>query len=89
MDFHDATLLSVQADWAGGVALVLLRVAGVEEPVKVRAIGLIELRLPRKRPWGPSVSVNSLHVDAGEMRIEMQSGDTISITAQSFEVPAT
>ena len=89
MDFHDATLLSVQADWVDGAAVVLLRVAGVEEPVKVRANGLIDLRLPRERPWGPSVSVNSLHVDAQEMRIEMQSGDTIAITANSFDVPPT
>ena len=89
MNFHDATLLSVQADWAQGTAVVVLQTAAMEEPVKVRAVGVTELRMPRERPWGPSVSVNSMHVTSGVITIEMQSGDTITITAQSFDVPAT
>jgi hypothetical protein len=39
MNFHDATLLSVQADWAQGSAVVVLRVAGLEETVEVCAVG--------------------------------------------------
>lgn len=89
MDFHDATLLSVQADWVDGTALVLLRVADEEEPVKVRASGVTDLRLPRQHPWGASLSVNSLRVADHVLSIEMQSGDTIAIAATSFEVPAT
>jgi hypothetical protein len=89
MNFHDATLLSVQADWAQGTAVVVLRVAGLEETVEVCAVGVTDLRLSRERPWGPSVSVNSMHVTGGVITIEMQSGDTITIAAQLFDVPAT
>ncbi|MDO8388934.1 MAG: hypothetical protein Q7V57_00470 [Actinomycetota bacterium] len=87
MNLHDATLLSVQADWAQGTAVVVLRVAGQEEPVRVRAVGVTDLRMLRERPWGPSVSVNSARVTGAVLVIEMQSGDTITIAAQSFEVP--
>ena len=89
MNLHDATLLSVQADWAQGTAVVVLQVADVEEPLRVRAAGVTDLRMPHERPWGPSVSVNSWHIASGVLSIEMQSGDTITITAQSFDVPAT
>ncbi len=88
MNFHDATLLSVQADWAQGTAAVILQVPGLEDPVEVRAVGVTDLRMPRERPWGPSVSVNSVQVTGGVITIEMQSGDTITIAAQSFDVPA-
>ena len=89
MNFHDATLLSVQADWAQGSAVVVLRVAGLEETVEVCAVGVTDLRLSREHPWGPSVSVDSMHVTGGVITIEMQSGDTITIAAQSFDAPAT
>lgn len=67
---------------------MVLQVAGMDEPVEVCAVGVTALRMSRERSWGPSVSVNSMHFNGGVITIEIQSGDTITIAAQSFDVPA-
>ena len=86
MDFHDATLLSVTADWSAGTAAVHLRVAAAEQPIVITAGGVRDVRVPRQQPWGPSVSVNSLDLTLTRLTIEMQSGDTIVIDAESFVI---
>ncbi len=85
MDFHDATLLSVEFDWATGSAVVLL--SNAVSTFALVAKEVLEVRVSRQQPWGPSVSVNSLSVAPGELTIEMQSGDAIVIAAQSFVLP--
>ena len=89
MNFYDATLLTVVIDWSAGTAAVHLRVAEAEEPVAIVADGLRELRLPRAQSWGPTSAVNSLDVTPTRLTIEMQSGDTIVIDAESVVVPTT
>ena len=86
MDFHDATLLGLDLSWDTGTAVVRLRVVGQHDVVRVVAEGVTDVHLPRLQPWGPSVSVNSLSITATDVAIEMQSGDTIKISAAAFAV---
>ena len=92
---HDWTFLSVSVDWKAGTArLAFIPFGDGDEPKHIVATGLSDLRLPRKLPWGRSVSVNSskgpILIDGGGYRlsIEMQTGDQIEIVAAQFEMPA-
>jgi hypothetical protein len=41
---------------------------------------------PMKSPWGRSSSINKLIKNGSRLKIEMQSGDTIVIEAESFKI---
>jgi hypothetical protein len=83
LPLHDATLTDVHLDWlAGTCALLLSRTSGQYE---LRFNGVSDLAIPRRQPWGPSVSINSLRKDSsGLFEIEMQSGDILRISASSW-----
>lgn len=89
-NLHDATLLRVQAEWAGGIAAIELeRAPGVV--VIVTARGLREFSMTRRHEWGPSVSVNGAEIDTSDsgeysLTIEMQSGDKIVVRAERLDV---
>jgi len=88
---HDWTLMTISVDWERAVARLEFR--WNDESRTVTAVGLSNLCLPRKLPWGPSVSVNRgigpTKLESGEYSfvIEMQSGDEIELVAQQFEIP--
>jgi hypothetical protein len=89
---HDWTLLSVNVNWAeGSVSVAFDAPTG---SAFLKANDLHDLRIPRVRNWGPSVSVYEAFgpsaLDEGLTRfsIEMQTGDRIEIVARSFELPA-
>lgn len=81
---HDATLVSVEADWIDKSSRIVFR----PQPGRVvilEASGLRNLVVPHEEPWGPSVSVNEVRTLPGPaVEIEMQSGDTIRIDAAAF-----
>ena len=85
---HDATLLHIELDWPGGSAAVRFRaVPGVA--VVLRASGVLGVSVPRRHPWGPSISVNSAHLSRSQdgtdrLDIEMQSGDAIVVEASNL-----
>ena len=88
---HDWTLLSLEVDWGTGEVRL-----GIESPsgqTSIRALDLYELRVPRARAWGPSVSINAVEGPSAQkdgrlrLAIEMQSGDLIEIVARSIEMP--
>lgn len=88
---HDWTLIDLVVEWSIGTITVHFR---DEESriLELKASGLTHLEVPRRRPWGPSVSVNEIrgptHLDGRtEIEIEMQSGDVIVIAAQSIDMP--
>ena len=87
---HDATFASVHIDWADGSAELRLLVHK-GKPVVLRAEGLKLINVPKREPWGPSVSVNEIRgpipADDGlRMEIELQSGDTVAIDAEGFSL---
>ena len=87
---HDATLVSVQLDWATGTAVLALRTGLPEAPiVAVIGEGTTHLRCPRKLPWGESVSISEVrgpvaHEHGARLEIEMQSGDVLEVEARSL-----
>ena len=89
---HDWTLVSLTFDWQGASATLSLRNPS-SETVSLVAENVVNLLMPKRDEWGRSVSVNevagpTLQSDGTQtLRIEMQSGDVIEITAGSFVLP--
>jgi hypothetical protein len=76
-DFHDATLIGVELLWAEGVVTIRLDTAA--GPTEITVEGVTHLDCPRSSPWGRSVSINEVVTTATELKIEMQSGDTLHV----------
>lgn len=74
--------------WGAGEVTVKLRAMGGPRTIRFREFSWIEC--PRQHPWGPSVSVNTVvqavKGDETETRIEMQSGDVLTVVARAVEV---
>jgi hypothetical protein len=89
---HDWVFAKASIDWERAVARLEFNWDGKLKVV--RAVGFSGIHLPRQLPWGPSASVNRCdgptRRQGGEygLAIEMQSGDTIEITARQFEMPS-
>lgn len=89
---HDWTLVSLTFDWQGASVTLSLRNPN-SETVSLVAENVVNLSMPKRDEWGRSVSVNevagpTLQSDGTQtLRIEMQSGDIIEITAGSFVLP--
>ena len=90
-DMHDWTLLSVDFDWAHAVAESRFSPVGGGERT-LRVSGVIDLHIPKHKFWGPSVSINRAEWELGRgnavqtVRIEMQSGDVITVDAAAFDL---
>lgn len=89
-DMHDWTLSSVKFDWE--TAAVTLRFQTADGPRALALSEAIDLHVPMHQSWGPSVSVNRAEWAPGlgdaiqTLRIEMQSGDVITIDAAAFDL---
>jgi hypothetical protein len=86
---HDMSLVRIAVEWKAGLCI-----ADIDGPVirdvmgaQLRWIGVTEVEIPRRFPWGRSISVNKAcgPVD-GRYEIEMQTGDTIVVRATSCEI---
>ena len=90
---HDWTLIEIVADWATGK--VTLSFKNNESTIEhITALGFSDLHIPKLHDWGDSVSVNEVYGPSEDsdgrltLVIEIQSGDKISIKAQSINMPA-
>lgn len=85
--FHDAKLDSIEINWQTRELCMLL--SPVSQPPQALLFKNVRrLLLPHEDPWGPSVLVNAVREVDGGLEIEMQSGDTIEIKADSWSVNA-
>ena len=84
---HDWTLVGLSMDWKLGELVVEMRDPSSSSRQLI-AKDVTSLDLPRRHPWGPSVSINKMSQSQDErgrvLQIEMQSGDTIECVASSF-----
>jgi hypothetical protein len=48
-------------------------------------LGVNKIEIPHHAPWGESNVINTLEFKAGSYHIEMQSGDVLIFTAESYE----
>jgi len=92
-NLHDATLIGISVDWESGRCEIALKPSIAEIPsASIVATDLRNLMIPRKAPWGMSVSINRISWrsdESGEISmlgIEMQSGDTLSVEARSIGI---
>lgn len=83
---HDWTLLSIHIDWPSGNAR--LEIKDPTSTIRILEIReLLQITVPRRNPWGESISINESTQSTGEdtkvhkLSIEMQSGDVIQIEA--------
>jgi hypothetical protein len=83
---HDWTLQSIHVDWISGIAKIELK----DSTSMIRTIevkDLMNVTIPRRNPWGESVSVNEAIHSVEDvtkehlLTIEMQSGDLIKVEA--------
>ena len=88
---HDWLLRDIKFDWQTGRVVVALEDTNLIVRL-LMADGVEELQAPRENEWGPSVCVNEAfpieQLPSGllHLKIEMQSGDVIQITAKRFEL---
>jgi hypothetical protein len=87
---HDWSLETIIVDWKARTASLLVR--GPNGTASMIAHGLRMLHVPMAFEWGSSVSVNEIVGPAVDghhqkLRIVIQSGDTIEIIADKFEMP--
>ena len=85
---HDGTLRAFFVDWKGRTCRAELSVwferARAVEHCELVWSGVRHVELPIRHPWGPSSAINTQCVDPdGRFCIEMQSGDTIVVEAES------
>jgi len=85
MEFHGATLTTVSLDWATGTLTLDLTTASGSRTIEAR--GVSTLVLPRLQPLGPSVSVDSVAVTESQLTLKMQSGDSLVVVAEGFDIP--
>jgi hypothetical protein len=88
---HDWSLVSISINWQRGeVAILVSDMTSTERQIIVE--GFTEIRVPRDRPWGASISINKLSEadQDGQRRltIQMQSGDEISVSGAKVVMPS-
>lgn len=91
---HDAKLDQVLIDWSRGRGTIVLHASVPRlQGVSIEVQGLIDVRLPRRHPWGiapHAFTVNDVKetrsADGRETQVdlEMSSGDVLSFVAEHF-----
>lgn len=78
---HDATLIRLELAWEAGEVTFYLR-TGNNSNFQLRVVEVTALTATRNFEWGPSASVNTVTVAHDAVVVEMQSGDTITVTGR-------
>ena len=94
LPLHDATLIRLCLDWRQRTCTAEINAVVSTQLDTVSHLlmwaGVREARIPQDEPWGPSVYINAARFEAPNLYlIEMQSGDLIAITAESYSFVAT
>ena len=82
LNLHDATLINIEFDWVNALAFVSFKLH--LENVVIKFSDCTNVCIPHENPWGQSSSVNATSQDDNTFKIEMQSGDIISVNSSSF-----
>jgi hypothetical protein len=84
-NLHDAVLERIELNWeAGEITIDLTRVPG--GPLRLTGSGVLAFSVSRRQEWGPSIYINDAYLgrigeDQIVLELEIQSGDTLSLTA--------
>jgi hypothetical protein len=78
---HDAVLAEIHISWEADRCDLRVHPVGLPAHWLVFE-GFTNLEFPKKNPWGPSCSINTLREpQPGEFEIELQSGDVLRVRA--------
>ncbi len=84
--FHDLPLNEVIIDWRlKSIRLLITNQASA--PIEIGAARFSQFQCSYVESWGPSRSIYRCTLESKQMVLEMQSGDTIEITAEDFTFP--
>ena len=88
LPLHDATLKSVQYNWGDSKVSLTFSVYTLElkGTISYQLIfeGCSDLHITHLIEWGESSSVNTLVMENESYKIEMQSGDVITLKSKGF-----
>ena len=82
LNLHDATLINIEFDWVNALTLVSFKLH--LENIVIKFSDCTNVCIPNESPCGQSASVNTISQDGNTFKIEMQSGDVISVNSSSF-----
>ena len=86
---HDAVLERLELAWESGTTMIVVRYQGARDgrTGAIKCTGTRCVHCPRDFPWGPSVAINEVRVNASQestrVEIEVQSGDTLVVVASA------
>lgn len=87
---HDSLVKDILIDREDESVVIRIATAEYHYPETRRASIIAEkvasFTCPMKSPWGRSCSINEVVKNGSRLEIEMQSGDTIMIEAESFKI---
>jgi hypothetical protein len=88
LPLHDATLESIKVDWGSREVAINLKVYTSRnssvEPYVLKFEKVNNIQAPHDSPWGDSESINRVTVEDKKIKIEIQSGDVIEVSAEIF-----
>ncbi len=88
LPLHDGLLDSIVIKWSKGVVEFHFSVFSEKgksaQPHLLKFLQVSELNVPHTSPWGESGSVNSIDYENGICKIQIQSGDDITIKAEGY-----
>ncbi len=83
LDFHDCTIEEINYHWqSASLKIGIWRYCPDRQKSVLNYLelaGVSELFIPHATPWGPSNSINKILFEGGTCKIEVQSGDTITV----------
>jgi hypothetical protein len=84
LSLHDSTLLSIRADWEERTCTV--EIDSFDSRIVLTFKSVNHIDIPIKMPWGQSISIDEASkVKEKVWSIQMQSGDLITIKAETAE----
>ena len=82
---HDAVLHFISVSWKDHTCDAGITLVGGKK-VTLSWQGVTDISMPHSSPWGESQSINNTYSEGDVFKIEMQSGDIITIGAKNLEI---
>jgi len=87
---HDSLIKDILINRENESLVIIITTAELYYPetrrVSIKAEKVSSITCPMKNTWGRSCSINGVVKNGNRLEIEMQSGDTIVIEAETFNI---
>lgn len=82
---HDALLHFINTDWPSHQCEASITLVGGRK-ITIAWRNVADIFVPHSTPWGESKYINKVYIEGDTHKIEMQSGDVITIQAKEFQI---